>query len=110
MIKLRSLIEIKKSMSSRLGKCYQLAGEYVYGHPNAILVHGELTNRFAQGLPRLDHAWIEDGNEIFDPVMDMKWPKEVYEGLFKTKVFKKYSHREAIEMIDKHMTWGPWHE
>jgi len=92
----------------RLGLCYELSGRYVSNHTNAILVHGRLTNPFGKGHTELDHGWVEEGNEIFDPVMDKVWPKEVYESLFKTKVYKKYSFEEVLKMILRHKNWGPW--
>lgn len=99
-----------KEPNPRLGLCYELSGRYVSGHPDAVLVHGRLTNPFAAGHPELDHAWVEEGNEILDPVMDKRWPKEAYEGLFKVKVYKKYTFREVIQIINKHEHWGPWDE
>jgi hypothetical protein len=94
----------------RLGKCYELSGRYVSVHPHSILVHGTLINPFNKGHPVLDHAWVEIGNEIFDPVMDKTWPKQVYESLFKVKIEKKYTYDEVIKMMDTHSNWGPWTE
>ena len=108
MIKLKDLIMESKHPNPRLGLCYKLSGRYVSQHQDAILVHGRLTNPFAVGHPELDHAWVEEGDEILDPVMDKRWPKEVYESLFKTKVYKKYTFREVIQIINKNEHWGPW--
>jgi hypothetical protein len=93
-----------------LGLCYELSGRYVSAHPKSILVHGKITNPFAKGLPEVEHAWVENGNEIFDPVMDMKWPKNVYEDFFKAKIYKKYSFMDTIKITDKTGHWGPWEE
>ena len=79
-----------KNKNPRLGLCYELSGRYVSTHPNSILVHGRLVNPFKQGHVELDHAWIENGNEILDPVMDKIWSKDVYESLFNVKIYKKY--------------------
>lgn len=97
----------------RLGKCYELAGDYVLHHPDTILVHGRLTNPFNRSrghLAELDHAWVEikGGTKIFDPVQDMTWPKDAYEGLFKAKVLHKYTQQELLTQVDIHETWGPW--
>ena len=111
MIKLRTLIsEVKKKekISSRLERCYELSGRYMYSYADSILVHGHLINPFGKGLKEINHAWIEDGNEVFDPVMDMSWPKEVYESLFKAKVDKKYSSDEMLKKINETGHWGPW--
>lgn len=111
MIKLRSIIkeiQKKKLKNSRLGKCYELSGKYVSVHPNSVLVHGKLINPFGKGHKELDHAWVEIGNEIWDPVMNKEWPKEAYEGLFKVTIYKKYSYKQVYEMINQHENWGPW--
>ena len=92
----------------RLGLCYELSGRYVSGHPEAILVHGRLTNRFERGHKEIEHAWVEEGNKIFDPVMDKVWPKETYEGVFNVKVYKKYTHIEVLKMTLEYKNWGPW--
>jgi len=101
------IMESKKP-NSRLGLCYELSGRYVSQHHDAVLVHGRLTNPFGAGHPELDHAWVEVGDEIFDPVMDKMWPKAVYESLFKTKVYKKYKHMDVIRVTNRTGNWGPW--
>lgn len=111
MIRLKNLIiENKNPINDRLGKCYELSGKYVMSHAgtNAILVHGKLTNPFAKGHPEMEHAWVEIGKEIFDPVMDKTWPKDVYESLFKVKIYKKYTPKQMYQIIDKTSNWGPW--
>ena len=97
-----------KKPNNRLWRCYELSGRYVSGHPESILVHGKITNPFAKGLPEVEHSWVEDGNEIFDPVMDLRWPKNVYEDFFKAKIYKKYSFMDTIKITDKTGNWGPW--
>ena len=109
MIKLKSLIEVKKP-NPRLGLCYELCGKYVLRNPNMILVHGRLKNPFKKGFNEIDHAWIEDGEEVYDPVMDKRWDKSVYEGLFSVEIHKKYGFRELCQMLDKEQNWGPWEE
>ena len=101
----------KKHKNPRLGLCYELSGRYVSHHQGSILVHGRLTNPFGAGHKELDHAWVILPNEeVFDPVMDKIWPKGVYEGLFKTKVHKKYTHDEVIRITSHTGHWGPWED
>jgi len=107
MIKLGDIIKEGKK-NPRLGLCYELSGRYVSRHHGTILVHGRLVNPFGKGFAELDHAWVEEDGEIFDPVMDKIWPKDVFENLFKAKVYKKYSHEEVLKMILRHENWGPW--
>lgn len=105
MIKLKQLI----LENTRLGRCYELAGRYVSGHPKAVLVHGKLINPFGKGHKEIEHAWVEEDGEVFDPVMDKIWPEKVYYDLFKVTVYKKYSFQEVLKMIDANEHWGPWH-
>jgi hypothetical protein len=105
-VNLICLFEGKKN--DRLGRCYELAGRYTSNNPEAILVHGHLVNPFGKGLQDLDHAYVEIGDKIFDPVMDMEWPKEVYEQLFKVSNQKRYSHLEVLKNMCRHSHWGPW--
>lgn len=106
----KHITEGEKHKNSRLGLCYELSGRYVSVHPDAVLVHGRLVNPFMKGHKELDHGWVEEGGEIFDPVMNKRWPKDVYENLFKAKIYKKYTFKEVIQMMDKYLHWGPWDE
>lgn len=108
MIKLKDLI--KSKTNPRLGLCYVLSGRYVSSHPKSVLVHGELINKFTIGNPKVDHAWVEEGDEIFDPVMNRRFPKAVYEGIFQPVSHKKYSHMDVITITSKTGNWGPWDE
>ena len=112
----RRLMEgFKKKINDRLGRCYELSGRYITdgmfipNRENAILVHGKLVNPFGVGYAELDHAWIETGEEVFDPVMDKTIPKEVFYALFKPTIYKRYTREETRRMILKHEHWGPWH-
>jgi len=98
----------KEPIDKRLGRCYELSGKYVMHHDGWELVHGLLVNPFASGHPKMEHAWVEKGNEVFDPVMHKIWPKDVYYSLFKVKVHKKFSQREVFQITDKTGNWGPW--
>ena len=76
-----------------------------------ILVHGKLRrNPFGIGLREVDHAWVEEGNEIFDLCMDIRLPKKVYEDLFEVVVYKKYTHDEVNRITLKIQHWGPWED
>ena len=99
---------LTESKNKRFGRCYELAGRYVSSHHDAVLVHGELINKFTVGHPKIEHAWVEEGNEIFDPVMDRRFPKTVYEGIFQPVVHKKYSWIDVIKITNKTGNWGPW--
>ncbi len=101
------LNEINES-NSRVGKCYELAGRYVSDHPDSVLIHGKLINPFSKGMSEVEHAWVEEGNEIFDPVMDKRFPKHVYQSLFKVEEYNRYSYHDVHKMTSHHGHWGPW--
>ena len=92
----------------RLGLCYALSGKYVSSHPKATLVHGQLINPFGKGYKVLDHGWVEEGDEVFDPVMDKRWPKAAYYGLFQAKVFNTYTFSDVNRITSECGHWGPW--
>jgi 8-oxo-dGTP pyrophosphatase MutT (NUDIX family) len=110
MIKLRHLIGEAVPKNPRVGRCYELSGRYVSVHPNSVLVHGTLKNPFRKGLSEIEHAWVEIGDEVFDPAMDMNWPKNVYEDFFHAQPKKKYSHDDVNRITDKTGNWGPWED
>jgi|SRR5579862_9324213 len=99
---------VPSEIDKRLGRCYELSGRYAIRNSGWTLVHGELTNPFVKGHPKILHAWVEKGDEIFDPVMNKTWPKDVYESLFKARVIKKFTQREVFQITDKTGNWGPW--
>jgi len=96
-------------MKERLGKCYQLAGRYALDHPNSTLIHGTINGIKFTGIDFDNpHAWIEEGEEAYDLVLDYRLPKEVYYKLMQAKVIKKYNHNAMKKMILKTTFWGPW--
>ena len=86
--------KLTEEMKDRLGQCYTLAGRYVLAHPDAILVHGAINGR-RWGIQQEDnpHAWVEEGDEVYDLVWDQRFPKDAY-----------YSMMQAIESIQ----WNKW--
>jgi len=101
----------KRAANARVGRCYELSGRYVSEHPAAILVHGHIKNPFNRGvLLEVDHAWVEEGDDVYDPVMDKRWPKIVYDRLFDVQVYKKYTAPEVWKMSLQHGHWGTWHD
>lgn len=98
----------KPKQNSRLGRCYQLSAEYVSTH-GGTLVHGILENPFSKGYRHLQHAWvIKENGQVYDPVMDVSYQKEVYYALYHAIEQSKYSKKDVIERLDKEATYGPW--
>ena len=104
--------ELFESMKDNLGKCYELAFQYIsrkgYENPELTLVHGYITDRRSGRC--IDHAWIEDKNSVYDAVIEKSFPKRVYYAMYQAEVGKRYSNRETSEMALKFKTYGPWHE
>ena len=95
-------------VTDRSGLCYELSGRYVSNHPDAILIHGHIQNPFNKGLRELDHAWVIEDDEVFDPVMNDRCPKKVYYSLFDVKEFHRYDHENVLKNMLRHKHWGPW--
>lgn len=103
--------EIREDLGDRLGRCYELSGRYVLDNHDAILVHGSVNGIRMTGKDRDNpHAWVEEGDEVFDPVMDQRIPKEAYYGMMQAKVVKKYEWDEMAKTMLKAAHWGPWHQ
>jgi hypothetical protein len=101
----------ESGLKDRIGQCYQLAGGYVIDHPNAILVHGTFNGvRFTRIYFDNNHAWVEENGEVFDPVMDCRFPKEDYYELFHATIQAKYTHDEVCHLTLQTEHWGTWHE
>ena len=100
----------EESFKDRLGRCYELSGSYVMNHPESILVHGKIYNpRQKEGLySQIDHSWVEEGDEVYDPVMNLKLSKDAYYRLFNAEVYHIYTHDDVIHLCIKVRHWGPW--
>jgi len=100
---------LESSFESRLGKCYELSWQYINysdGRKEDIqLVHGYLT---ARGKT-IDHAWIEENGEVFDPVLNQRFKREQYYSLYNIEPIKFYTYEEAIENAETYRVYGPWH-
>lgn len=92
----------------RLGKCYQLAGNYVVGRSDSTLVHGTIQNF---GHPPNPHAWVvfkdkKDG--VWEPVTDRIWTPEGFTSFFNPVPLHSYPSREAAEKMLETGNFGPW--
>jgi len=92
----------------RLGKCYQYAYQAVDREDYQFLVHGYIKDPIHGRV--IDHAWAEAGNTIYDPTLNKKYPKSVYEKLFAVEVVMRYSQKEMYFMAEKFQHYGPWHK
>jgi hypothetical protein len=106
----------KAQLEDRLGQCYVLSGRYVMSHPEAVLIHGSVNGN--------NHAWVETSKSIpdettgqeyqieivFDPVLEVEYPKEYYYKKLNALVAKQYSQEEVMKTMMQYNHWGPWDE
>jgi len=89
-----------------MGDCYKDAWKTLSGLGKGTLVHGTVLGGYP--LRSTEHAWIELGDEVYEPhsaeFMDRK---EFYKG-FKAKAGRKYGFEEAMVMLLKQGNYGPW--
>lgn len=88
----------------RKGRCYELTGKGVIDNPDVgwVLVHGTVN-----GIP---HAWFNKGIMIYDPIFDEIYTCATYRNKYGPVMEdRRYSHKEAIEMVLKYNHYGPWH-
>lgn len=90
---------------SRLGRCYELSGEYLAGHPGTELVHGSIQG---MGHPRLDHAWVSGGDHVWEPILDLVFPTRTFTLAFNAKAHQVYKWDVAMEKMVDTGHYGPW--
>lgn len=73
-----------------------------------VLVHGTLTNPQDKSQV-IGHAWIEAGDKVYDPVMDVIWPKDAYYRFYKAVPERTYSRIQAVRFMRRTKHFGPWH-
>ena len=103
--------------NKKLGDCFENSVGFMLKNKSVgfVVVHGLVTGTGAdvKGM-RYVHAWLELGNIVFDPSMDMKAPliglKETYytAGNIKEDEVKRYDLGGVAEMILKYKTYGTW--
>jgi hypothetical protein len=98
-----------QSLDERLGRCYELAGKFCIEN-GWDLVHGFITDkRFGSGHT-IDHAWCEENEMCYDPVLDLELPKDAFMRLLGCEITKKYHSSEYSELMITTGHFGPWHE
>lgn len=68
------------------GNCFEDSAEHVLhaammGNSNLVLVHGEVLGRGPLDGIRHAHAWVEDGDEVFDVAQQVRLPRIAYYAL-----------------------------
>ncbi len=118
-------MKIKKVTKRRAGRCYQLAGRAMLDGKfgaKARLVHGVLcrvplndTEPFRLSKLVHGHAWIERGDEIWDPVHDQWFPADVYRDLFWplegplfARARRRFTKLATAKKLIAENYWGSW--
>jgi len=97
----------------REGRCYQLAWKFLNdlakkkgAGTKAFLVHGTIVG----GMPArtIAHAWVEFGDEVYEPQHGDTWKKEEFYGNFKAVSGKVYRTEDALIKAVLYKSYGPW--
>lgn len=98
----------KTRARKRQGRCYELAHKTLMKMDNPgswRLIHGVV--EYNKGHV-IDHAWLSDGNEVFDAVLNRFFPINEYcDG--RVEVHASYSQKEAAVACLEHDSYGRWH-
>ena len=100
----------------RQGRCYELAGQWMLGHgkrddTETKLVHG-VVHSCITGVanPDVNHAWIVQGDKVWEPTRDLWWDKYSFYETFRAEDWATYTHQEMCKIIHDTEHWGPWDE
>lgn len=88
----------------RVGRCYELAYKGQAKASEWILVHGYVNGE----LGRIDHAWLECENQIYDAVKDEVYSVEIYTKKFNAVAVLRYDPKSAALNVVESGHSGPW--
>ena len=88
-------------------ECYGQCIDYIWENDfeNMILVHGYY---LFKGCVRIDHAWVEIDNVLFDGVYQRFYDKEVYYKEFGLVKQLEFTRDQALEIATETDWSGPW--
>ena len=91
----------------RRGDCFANVIRWITHNDSedAIVVHGKVTNGKNE---RLDHAWIEQGNEVIDPTVDVYVDKIEFYAITKAEADAKYTSTQTLINAARTKHGGPW--
>lgn len=97
----------KEVSKGKEGDCYKNVQDYLLENdlPNAFIIHGQVINKDGQ---LINHAWIENGDEIIDPTTGISTSKEKYDEKLSPKEEYRYDFSEALKMRFKTNNYGAW--
>lgn len=99
----------KRRYRNREQRCFELSAKTILDNTDWTLVHGKIN------LPELPnhfyfHAWVMNGNKVYDPVKDLECTWEEYQEQFHAEILKTYSAKQTAELISGTGHYGPWIE
>lgn len=109
----RDADELNVPDENKNGDCFEVALNTFFKDPSRYtLVHGVVNGQGPLEGIQYCHAWVIDEDE--DCVIDntqpthKKLPTGLYYMLGKIETTREYGLSEAVEMMNKYGTYGPW--
>ncbi len=92
------------------GNCFDVAGRMVMDNRDMVLCHGIVAGQGELKGRRIDHAWCELQDVVFDFSNGRKHTlrKERYYKIGKISKVKRYNSKEACKLMLKIGHFGPW--
>lgn len=89
-------------------ECFRNASKWASDNdgPDVRVIHGTVIS-LKEGR-RIDHAWVEVGNDVVDPTQGVRLPKERWYRITEAKVDADYSSVEALVYMARSGHQGPW--
>jgi hypothetical protein len=101
--------DVLRRVRKRPGRCYELAFRVVFENPDdmdLLLVHGRA--RFLDFELPFDHAWVVQGDKVYDPVMDIWMPEVVHDRDWAAVPEAVYSKVQAARLLSMTKRYDPW--
>jgi hypothetical protein len=99
--------KMTKASDNREGHCYELAYKHILEQGEGTLVHAEVWSNNLNMM--IGHALVEtETGFIYEPVLDRYFLKDWLYEKYKIKDHARYAYEEALLMVCKHYSYGPW--
>jgi len=88
------------------GHCFKNSYKYIKNNPDWVLVHGTVVKPLDG--KRIDHAWCEKDDLVYDPTQNLHCSKEKYVSFLDAVVNNVYDQEQAMINSIKYRSYGPW--
>ena len=96
-----------QTTTTREGLCYKFAYEHILEQGEGTLIHAEVFSPKLEHM--IEHALVEtETGFIYEPVLDRYFVKDWLYHTYKVKELAHYTEKEALLMVCKTGTYGPW--